>query len=77
MAKNLHYYDTSAYPKTHPVYSPINVKVTGKFKDETNSVLPQEFVSLRAKMYSLYVPNIENESKMTAKGIKKAILSIT
>ena len=77
MAKNLHHYDTSAYPKTHPLYSPINAKVIGKFKDETNSVPPEEFVGLRAKMYSLYVPNIEKESKMTAKGIKKAILSIT
>ena len=36
MAKNLQHYDTSAYPKTHPLYSPINAKVIGKFKDETN-----------------------------------------
>jgi len=77
MAKHLQHYDTSVYPKTHPLYSPINAKVIGKFKDETNSVPPKEFVGLRAKMYSLYVPNIEKESKMTAKNIKKAVLSIT
>jgi len=77
MAKNLHHNDTSAYPKTHLLYSPINVKVIGKFKDDTNSVPPEEFVGLGAKMYSLYVPNIEKESKMMAKGIKKVILSIT
>jgi len=56
------------------MYSPINAKVIGKFKDETNSVPPQEFVGLRAKMYSLYTPITEKESKMTAKGIKKSYI---
>ena len=44
------------------------------YTDETNSVPPEEFVGLRAKMYSLYVPNIKKESKMTAKGIKKSYI---
>jgi len=67
MARNIQHYDTSAYPKTHPLYSPINCKVIGKFKDETDSIPPEEFVGLRAKMYSLKC----NYPKMTAKGIKK------
>ena len=67
MMENIQYYDTSSYPKTHPLYSPTNAKVIGKFKDETNSVPPEEFVGLRAKMYSLKC----EYPKMTAKGIKK------
>jgi len=47
MASNLQHYDTSAYPKTHPLYNSANAKVIGKFKDETNSIPPQEFVGLR------------------------------
>ena len=74
MANNLQLYDTSAYPKSKHLFSSVNAKVIGKFKDETNSVPPQEFVGLRAKMYSLYVPNTENKSKMTAKGIKKSYI---
>ena len=70
MARNLQHYDTSAYPKTHPLYSPVNAKVIGKFKDETNSIPPEEFVGLRAKMYSLKC----SYPKMTAKGIKKSYI---
>jgi hypothetical protein len=53
MQQNLDYYDTSGYPPTHPLYSPKNAKVLGKFKDETNGDHPVEFVGLRSKMYSL------------------------
>ena len=67
MMENIQYYDTSAYPKSHPLYSSTNAKVIGKFKDETHSVPPEEFVGLRAKMYSLKC----EYPKMTAKGIKK------
>jgi len=70
MARNLQHYDTSVNPKTHPLYSPVNAKVTGKFKDETNSIPPEEFVGLRAKMYSLKC----SYPKMTAKGIKKSYI---
>ena len=66
-ASNLQHYDTSAYPKTHFLYNPANVKIIGKFKDETNSIHPEEFVGLRSKIYSLRC----NYPKMTAKGIKK------
>ena len=63
MANNLQHYDTSVYPKSHPLYSHVNAKIIGKFKDETNYVPPQECVGLRAKMYSLYVPNIEKNPR--------------
>ena len=74
MKPNLQHYDTSAYPIDHDLYDTTNEKVIGKFKDETNSVPPQEFVGLRAKMYSLYVPRNKKQSKMTAKGIKKSYI---
>jgi len=70
MASNLQHYDTSAYPKTHPLYSPANAKVIRKFKDETNSIPPEKYVDLRAKMYSLKC----DYPKMTAKGIKKSYM---
>jgi len=70
MASNLQHYDTSAYPKTHPPYNPINAKVIGTFKDETNSIPPEEFVVLRSKLYSLKC----GYPKMTAKGIKKSYM---
>ena len=70
MANNLQHYDTSAYSKTHPLYNPTNAKVIGKFKDETNSIPPQEFVGFRSKMYSLKC----EYPKMTAKGIKKSYM---
>ena len=50
MMENIQHYDTSAYPKSHPLYSSTNEKVIGKFKDETHSVPAEEFVGLRAKM---------------------------
>ena len=49
MASNLHHYDTSTYPKTHPLYNTANA-VIGKFKDETNSIPVKEFLGLRSKM---------------------------
>jgi len=53
MTRNLQHLDTSAYPKTHSLYSPVNAKVISKLKDETNFIPFEEFVRLRAKMYSL------------------------
>jgi len=44
----------------------------GKFKSETGSLAPLEFVGLRAKMYSLLVPQNPKECKIRAKGIKKS-----
>jgi hypothetical protein len=72
MAKNLDWFDTSDYPPNHTCYSTKNAKVIGKFKDEMNGNIVQEFVGLRAKMYSLLDSNHE---KLTAKGIKKSFVA--
>ena len=65
-------YDTSNFESTHPLYSKTNHRVLGKFKSETGSLAFREFVGLRAKMYSLDVPNNEKQSKIRVKGIKKS-----
>ena len=48
--KNL--YDTSDYPKEHPLYSDTNKKVLRKMKDECKGTSITECVCLRPKMYS-------------------------
>lgn len=45
-------FDMSAYPPTHPCYSPVNKKVVGKFKDECCGEEMSEFRGLRAKLYT-------------------------
>ena len=45
--KNL--YDTSDYPKEHPLYSDVNKKVLGKMKDECNGTPIAECVFLDQK----------------------------
>ena len=69
MASNLDAYDTSDYPVDHPLHSKTNAKVLGKMKDECSSLAPQEFVGLRAKIYSILLPN--GKPKFTAKGVSR------
>jgi len=63
--------DTSNFPIDHPQYSQKNRRVLGKFKSETGSMAPKEFVGLRAKMYSLWVPGDATKCHKKAKGIQK------
>ena len=69
MAYNMDAYDSSDYPVDHPLHSRTNAKVLGKMKDECSSLAPQEFVGLRAKMYSILIPN--GKPKFTAKGVSR------
>ena len=55
-------------------YTTKNHRVLGKFKSETGSLAPREFVGLRAKMYSLDVPANPKQSKIRVKGIKKSYI---
>ncbi|KFM67681.1 hypothetical protein X975_16856, partial [Stegodyphus mimosarum] len=71
MSLHLDLYDTSEYPKEHPLYSEKNKKRIGCFKDELNGAPVQEFVGLKAKMYSLLTPCGE---KKTAKGVSRTVL---
>ena len=63
--------DTSNFAPDHPQYSLANRRVLGKFKSETGSTAPKEFVGLRAKMYSLWVPGAPSKCFKKAKGIQK------
>ncbi|KAK3928244.1 Tyrosine--tRNA ligase [Frankliniella fusca] len=66
------YFDTSDYPKTHPLFTLSNKKDMGKFKDEMNSVPIVAFVGLRAKMYSFKTKS--NGEKSVGKGIPRGAL---
>ena len=61
----------SGYEKESPFYNDENEKVIGKMKDELNGEIIEEFVGLRAKMYSL---KTKKEEIKKAKGVKKNVV---
>ena len=67
-------FDTSDYPFDHPsgILSGINKKVLGMFKDEANGDIIDEFVGLRAKLYSYKM--FEGEESKKCKGVKKSVV---
>ena len=64
-------YDTSDYPKSHPLHSQLNKKVIGKMKDECAGKPISEVVCLRSKMYSILLEGEKNIKK--AKGTTKVV----
>ena len=69
---NENFYDTSDYPKEHPLHSTVNKKVLGKMKDECAGTPISEVVCLRSKMYS--VMKAKKSEKRKAKGVKKNVV---
>ena len=73
-----HRFDTSDYPPNHPsgIPSGFNKKVLGMFKDEVKGKVIDEFVGLRAKLYSykMFVNEEESEKCRKCKGIKKVVV---
>ena len=67
-------FDTSGYPPGHPsgIPSGFNKKVLGMFKDEVNGNVIDEFVRLRAKLYSYKM--FEGEESKKCKGVKKSVV---
>ena len=67
-------FDTSNFPKDHPSGFPVgkNKKVPGMMKDEARGMIIEEFVGLRAKLYSYRVFQGKEERK--CKGIKKSAI---
>jgi len=73
MHENIEMYDTSDYPKNHPLYSSANKKVLGKMKDECAGTAIAECVCLRPKMYSIMKAGEANIKK--AKEVKKCVVN--
>ena len=70
-------FDTSGYkdkPCSRPLPVGKNKKVIGLMKDELGGEIMKEFVSLRPKMYSYRVGNVEPKK---CKGIKKCVVKKT
>ena len=67
-------FDTSDYPPNHPsgIPSGLNKKVLGMFKDEAGGEIIDEFVGLRAKLYSFKM--LEGEESKKCKGVKKLVV---
>ena len=68
------HFDTSNFPKDHPSGIPVgkNKKVPGVMKDEAGGRIIEEFVGLRAKLYSNRV--FEGKEGKKCKGIKKSVI---
>ena len=68
-------FDTSDYLPDHSsgIPSGLNKKVLGMFKDEASGKVVDEFVGLRAKLYSYKMLEGDKESKK-CKGIKKSVI---
>ena len=72
MQSSLEKFDTSDYPENHPLFSTMNKKVIGKFKDETNSHPIIEFAGVCPKVYGFQVMDgTKVETKKRAKGTSK------
>ena len=67
-------FDTSDYPPGHSSGIPTgcNKKVLGKFKDEVAGRIVEEFVGLKAKLYSFKM--FEGEESRKCKGVKKSVV---
>ena len=67
-------FDTSDYSSDHPsgILSGFNKKVLGMFKDEANGDIIDEFIGLRAKLYSYKM--FEGEESKKCKGVKKSVV---
>ena len=67
-------FDTSNFPKDNPSGIPVgkNKKVPGVMKDEAGGRIIEEFVGLRAKLYSYKM--FEGKEEKKCKGIKKSVI---
>ena len=85
MLQNVDNYNFSDYPYEHPLYNKSKKKVIGKFKDEMNGIILEEFIGLRPKCYSLLflgivenniIKNYKPQEKQISKGIKEKVKEI-
>ena len=71
---NIPRFDTRDYPPNHPsgIPSGFNKKVLGMFKDEVGGKVIEEFVGLRAKLYSYEM--LDGEEHKKCKRVKKSVI---
>ena len=71
-------FDTSNFPPSHPSGIPVgkNKKVVGMFKDEAGGKIIEEFVGLRAKLYSYKMFDSKKEAKK-CKGVRQSVVEKT
>ena len=65
-------FDTSNYPKDHPIYTDVNKKVIGNFKDETGGRQIVEYAGSSAKVYSILMD--EGDEVQKCKRVKRAVV---
>ena len=70
---NLKYFDTSNYPQASELYSEVNMKKIGTFKDEYGGQMVEAFVGLRSKMYAIR-SKVSGDAKK-AKGLKRTVMN--
>ena len=69
------YFDFKDYPKDQDLYSEVNKKIPGKFKDEVNGKQITHYCGLRPKMYAIvYKGDAGEAEKKKAKGVAKATI---
>jgi len=76
MIRDRHLYDLSEFPKDHKCFNETNKKVPGKFKPEKAAYVIDEFVGLRAKLYSLKLWDPKKKAysdEKRAKGTQKCV----
>lgn len=65
------HFDTSNFPKDHPLYTNVHKKVPGKMKFETGATQISHFVGLRSKMYAF--KTVDNKEMKRAKGVSRCV----
>ena len=70
------FFDSSNYPRDHPLYSAANRAKLGCFKDEAAGKVIEEMILLRPKMYSMKFLG-EEQSIKRAKGISRHLVAST
>ena len=75
MARQAKYFDRSNFSQTNRFYSSQNAGCLGVFKDEFCALPVQEFVGLKAKMYSIIFQDPLVSGRKAAKGVPRSAMN--
>ena len=68
------YFDCSCYNPSHPLYSAVNAKVPGKFKDELPNCNIDEYISICPKVYAIETDSKNKKPIKKIKGCKRSVI---